>query len=73
MTVLVNKLEKEGYVRKISDPEDSRGVLVALTSKGQALEPIFEDISNGLEEKIAAKLNPREMQVLDDLLKKCVE
>ena len=73
MTVLVNKLEKEGYVRKISDPEDSRGVLVELTSKGQALEPIFEDISNGLEEKIAAKLNPKEMQVLDDLLKQCVE
>ena len=52
VTALVEKLERNGYVLRIPDPEDSRGVLVRLTDKGRALEPAFEAISNGLQRLI---------------------
>ena len=56
VTALVEKLERNGYVLRIPDPEDSRGVLVRLTDKGRALEPAFEAISNGLQRLITERL-----------------
>ena len=73
MTVLIDKLEKEGYVQKSPDPVDSRGVLVELTEKGAALEPVFEQISLGLFEKLTSKLTNQELDTLNRLLQKCVE
>lgn len=72
LTALVEKLEKHGYVRRAVDPEDSRGILVALTAKGRALRPVFEAVSQGLEQMIAQKLKPEEADELDRLLTKCV-
>lgn len=73
MTVLVDKLEREGYVSKKTDPDDSRGVLVELTAKGRALEPVFQDISDGLNELIADRLSKEEIDQLNALLQKCVD
>ena len=73
VTVLVDKLEREGYVSKKPDPEDSRGVLVELTAKGRALEPVFQDISDGLNELIANRLSKEEIDQLNALLQKCVD
>lgn len=73
MTVLVDKLEKEGYVRKSIDPEDSRGVLVELTEKGRALEPVFDRISKGLNELVANRLTHEEVIALNRLLQKCTD
>ena len=72
MRVLVDKLEKEGYVSKSADPSDSRGVLVELTEKGRALEPVFHNISKGLNELVAKKLTREEIVFLDQVLQKCV-
>lgn len=73
LTALVEKLEKYSYVRRSVDPEDSRGVLVALTAKGRALRPFFEAVSQRLEHMIAQKLSPEEINALDRLLAKCVQ
>ena len=72
VTALVEKLERNGYVLRIPDPEDSRGVLVRLTDKGRALEPAFEAISNGLQRLITDRLSEEEAALLDRLLDKCV-
>ena len=73
VTALVTKLEKHGYVERIPDPEDSRGVKVRLTDKGRRLGPAFENISEGLQRLILSKLTEEEAQELERLLKKCVE
>lgn len=73
ITVLVDKLVREGYVSKKPDPEDSRGVLVELTAKGRALEPVFQDISDGLIDLIAKRLTEEEINQLNTLLQKCVD
>lgn len=72
VTALVEKLERNGYVLRIPDPEDSRGVLVRLTDKGRALEPAFEAISNGLQRLITDRLSEEEAALLARLLDKCV-
>jgi len=36
MTVLVNRLEQDGLVRKMRDAEDARAVLVEITEVGRA-------------------------------------
>lgn len=73
LTTLVEKLEKSGYVRRSPDPQDSRGVLVSLTERGRSLRPVFEAVSEGLEQLVARKLSPEEADTLDRLLTKCVE
>lgn len=71
-TTLVEKLERHGYVERLPDPSDSRGVLVRLTVTGRALEPTFKAISSGLQELIAQRLNEEEAELLERLLAKCV-
>ena len=72
VTVLVEKLEREGYICRVPNESDSRGVLVQLTEKGLALRPVFEDISDGLVGLVSKKLSAEEAAVVDRLLRKCV-
>ena len=73
VTALVTKLEKHGYVERIPDPDDSRGVKVRLTDKGRRLRPAFESISEGLQRMILSRITADEARELERLLKKCVE
>ena len=72
VTTLVTKLERNGYVERIPDPRDSRGVKVRLTDKGKELRPAFEAISDGLTELISRNLTEQEAEELERLLAKCV-
>ena len=73
LTVLADKLEKSGYIKRWPNPEDSRSTLVGLTGKGLALQPIFEKISQGLNNLVAEKLTNTEAETLEKLLGKCIE
>lgn len=73
LTVLVDKLEKLGYVKKQPDPSDNRGVVVTLTEKGRMLEPVFNDISQGLNRLVSQNLSKEEVELLNKLLQKCVD
>ncbi len=73
VTALVTKLERHGYVERIPDPEDSRGVKVRLTDKGRALRPVAEGISDGLQRIIDERLTEEESIQLEYLLAKCLK
>lgn len=73
VTALVSKLERTGYVERMPDPEDSRGVKVRLTDKGRALKPTFDEISSGLQNIILSRLSSEEALQLERLLAKCVD
>jgi len=45
VTVLVNKLEKLGYVERSKSAEDSRVTMIRLTEQGRELEPVFQEVS----------------------------
>lgn len=42
MTVQIKKLESNGYVTKEKDPQDSRGVLIHMTTKGKKIVKVHE-------------------------------
>ncbi|MEI7025015.1 MarR family winged helix-turn-helix transcriptional regulator [Paenibacillus sp. y28] len=68
VTVLVDKLEKLGYVKRVKSSEDSRVTLIQLTGKGHELEPYFRDISAQLNEIIYGSLTEQQKEQLENML-----
>ena len=58
ITLLVNRLEGRGWVKRVPDPSDGRAVLVSLT-------PVGEDVFERLRAEYRALLHD-EMAMLDD-------
>ena len=70
VTVLVDKLEKLGYIKREISQEDSRYTYITLTKKGQDFKPIFEKISEDLNNMLYKNLTEQESNILDNLLQK---
>jgi len=68
VTVMINTLEKHGYVRKFPCQTDSRVIYVELTSKGQKLRKDFDAISTLLRQKIYGKMPVKDREILTQLL-----
>ena len=70
MTNRIDRLEAAGLVSRRPDPQDRRGTLVRLTTKGKALidSATSEHVAN--EERLLAGLSAREQLQLGDLLRK---
>lgn len=72
VTVLVEKLEKSGYVQRVKSDTDARFTRVSLTEKGFELKPMFETISEHLNEIAYAGLREEEALLLEILLEKAI-
>lgn len=72
VTVLVEKLEKSGYVKRIKSNNDARFTNVSLTQKGFELQPIFEIISKHLNDLAYSGLRDEEALLLEILLEKSI-
>lgn len=72
VTILVNKLEKLGFVKREKSSEDSRITYIMLTSKSEDFKPIFEKISKDLNKMLFKNLTNKEVQLLDELLEKMI-
>lgn len=72
VTILVNKLEKFGFVKREKSSEDSRITYIMLTSKSKDFKPIFEKISNDLNKMLFKNLANNEVQLLGELLEKMI-
>jgi DNA-binding MarR family transcriptional regulator len=70
VTVLVNKMERHGYVERIEDPSDSRVVLVRLNDKAVALTGDFENVSRLMREKVFKGFTPVERRTFADYLER---
>jgi len=70
VTVLVDKLEKLGYIKREISQEDSRYTYIVLTKKGQDFKPIFEKISENLNNMLYKNLSEEESDILENLLQK---
>jgi DNA-binding MarR family transcriptional regulator len=72
VTSLVNTLEKRGLVRRTSNPDDRRLVIVELTGPGKNLiEWVFPRFNQG-EKELAQSLSEAEQETLAHLLRKVV-
>lgn len=69
-TVLVDKLEERGLVRRTASPDDARRTVVTLTADGTRLRGAFAAISRRLVARIYGALDPAESETLERLLAK---
>ena len=72
VTVLIDKLEKLNYVKRTVSDKDNRYTYISLTKKGEDFKPIFEKISNELNDILYKNLSNDEAETLEDILKKII-
>jgi DNA-binding MarR family transcriptional regulator len=70
MTNRLDRLEQAGLVKRLSDPNDRRGVLVELTKAGQKAWLESTGAEAAREALIAAALSDREKEELNRLLRR---
>lgn len=68
VTVLVGKLVDLGYVKKEKSGDDSRVTFIRLTTKGQALQPVFERVSAKLNTLVYDGVSHEETAFLQECL-----
>lgn len=73
VTVLVDKLEKLGYLKRESSDKDNRCTYIVLTQKGEDFKVIFERISEELNKMLYKNLSPEESELIEKLLRKVQE
>ena len=64
VTVMINTLEKYGYIRKSPCETDSRVTHVELTLKGRKLQKDFDEISDILIDKVYGNMNKKNREEL---------
>lgn len=70
VTVLVDKLERLGYLKREVSSGDNRYTYICLTQKGQDFKPVFEKISKDLNNMLYKNLTEQESNILENLLQK---
>ena len=73
VTVLVDKLEKLGYLKRETSDEDSRSTNIVLTQKGKDFQATFEKISEELNKMLYKNLSPEESELIEKLLRKVIK
>lgn len=70
ITVVIKNLEKDGFIKKISDPLDKRSTIISITDKGiKVIEEILPDHIKNIN-NIFDVLTDEEKIVLKDILNK---
>lgn len=70
ITVMIDRLEKAGYIKRFQDADDRRLVLVEMTPSGkEVLEKAIQDRNNILKMYLS-KLEPKEVVLITELLEK---
>ena len=72
VTVLVDKLEKLGYLKREASTDDSRYTFITLTQKGKDFKNIFEKISNDLNKMLHKNLSEEDATTLSEILEKMI-
>ena len=73
VTVLIDKLEKNGLVKREKASDDNRITYISLSEKGLEFKPIFEIISNDLNTMLYKNFTEDEAKQLDYLLEKMLK
>lgn len=66
----LDQLERDGYVERLRDPRDRRGVLVTLTTAGHDLISKAQPQVVAIQQDVVRVLDDPEMQALNDILRK---
>ncbi len=70
MTNRIDQLEKAGLVERLDNPDDRRGVIIALTSEGLKRVDAAVSAHVANQHRLLSELSPQEREALDALLRK---
>ena len=73
MTTLVRSVEDARLVSRTRDSNDGRAFRISLTSRGEALRPVAEQVLADLAARVHERLSESELQALKTSLRKVVE
>jgi DNA-binding MarR family transcriptional regulator len=73
VTVLVDKLEEKGYIKRVHSDEDRRVIYLHIDKKGARINALREIAHERMVEKIRSGLSETESTILIELLKKIVK
>ena len=73
MTTMIRLLEREGLVRRETDPDDGRALRVFLTERSRGFRPVAEDVLRELDELMTRSLGARRTRQLAIDLKEISE
>ena len=73
VTFAINKMEKQGYVKKNQSDEDRRFFSIHLTSKGKELAKLHDEVHKNYAEIFKQVLNKKELKTLEILLEKVLK
>jgi DNA-binding MarR family transcriptional regulator len=69
VSVRVDRLERDGFVERLPDPHDQRGVLVRLTEAGERLFDQVAPVHLANEDRLLSALNMQQREQLASLLR----
>jgi len=70
VTSRIDRLERRGFVRRLDDPNDRRGVIIELTDEGLAIVDAAVAANSESELQLLGRLDPAELETLEALLRK---
>ena len=70
VTSRIDRLERRGFVRRLDDPNDRRGVIIELTDEGLAVVDAAVTANSASDRQLLARLDPDELVQLEALLRK---
>lgn len=70
---LVNRLEQNGYIYRITNSEDKRMVSIHPTEKANQIKDLFLTTIYNLEQKMMAHITPDKQEELVNLLKQMIQ
>ena len=70
VTSRIDRLEHRGFVRRLPDPDDRRGVIIELTAEGREIVDAAVAANAVSDHQLLARLEPDELTTLEGLLRK---
>jgi DNA-binding MarR family transcriptional regulator len=70
VTSRIDRLERRGFVRRLPDPNDRRGVLIELTDEGLAAVDAAVTANSASDRQLLDRLDPEELKQLEAILRK---
>ncbi len=70
VTSRLDRLERRGFLRRIPDPDDRRGVIVELTEEGLDVVDAAVAANTVSDRELLERLDPEELAALEALLRK---
>lgn len=73
MTVMINRLEKNGFLHKVQSDQDRRTAHIHLTVKGEKAAVLHQELHTTISEILVSNLTESESEILIVLLNKSVK